>query len=106
MQDKVKEVIANWESFSKAKNDDGEFVIIAEKDNGGSYEEYKECLGVLKDGSLIWSYLSGCSCYGGNDNEKITDITAKIFKIDGDKNAQEFYDSNKCEPSETSYCSY
>lgn len=106
MREKIEEIIENWDKLPKSKNDDGEFVIIAEKDEGGQYEEYKECLGVLKDGTLIWSYLSGCSCDGGNLNEKVTDITAKIFKIQDEKSVEQFYSDHKIDYYEANYKSY
>lgn len=106
MQDKIKEVIEKYEGLPKSTNDEGEFVIIAENNQGGGYEEYKECLGVNKEGQLIWSYLSGCSCSGSNDNKTIEDVTAKMFRINSDENTEEFYQKNKIEPYVTSYCSY
>lgn len=106
LKEKIEEVKKNYLTLPKSKDDNGEFVIIAEKDEGGSYEEYKECLGVDSSGQLIWSYLSGCSCNGSNDREAVSDVTAKSFKVDADKNTEEFYEANKCEPYITDYCSY
>lgn len=106
IQELQNEISQNWDKFTKSKNDNGEFVIIAEKDDSGSYEQYKECLGVLKNGDLIWSYLSGCSCSGGNDNETVSDVSVKIFKIDNGKTVAEFYQQNRIEPYEANYESY
>jgi hypothetical protein len=106
MEEKIKEVIELWDTLPKSKDDDTEFVIIAENDDSEPYETNKECLGILKDGSLVWVYLSGCSCGGNGSLEKIEDITVKRFKVNGDKNAVEFYDEFKCEPYEADYQSY
>jgi len=104
--EKIEEVKLNYKDLPKIKSSDGEFVIIAEKDKGGCYEEYKECIGVKEDGDLVWSYLSGCSCGRTNDNQKVTDITSKIFNIEKDDTIEEFYNNNKCEPYAGSYESY
>lgn len=106
LKKKIKEIIENYKDLPKSINDDSEFVIIAEKDEGGSYEEYKECLGVTEDGKLIWCYLSGCSCNGMNSNDVISDVTAKVFSIEKDENAESFFERNKVEPYATSYSSY
>lgn len=106
LEDRIMEVIKDYAGFPKIRSDKGEFVIIAESDKGDSYEENKECLGVDAEGNLIWSYLSGCSCNGYNDNEKVSDITAKIFKIEKNDTAESFYENNACEPYQGSYESY
>jgi len=106
MKETIEQVTKDWDSLPKSKDDNSEFVIIAENDASEFYETDKQCLGVLKDGSLVWVYLSGCSCNGGGDMEKIDDITVKRFKINGDKNAIEFYEEFKCEPYESNYTSY
>jgi hypothetical protein len=103
---RIDEVKAGFLTLPKSRCDDGEFVIIAEKNEGGSYEEYKECLGVDSSGKLIWSYLSGCSCDGNNVNEVVTDVTAKMFRVAADENAESFYMKFKCDPSETNYSTY
>jgi len=106
LKERIEEVKKNYNSLDKMTSDNGEFVIIAEKNEGGSYEEYKECLGVKENGDLIWSYLSGCSCNGGNEEKKVTDVTAKIFNIEEDKTVEDFFENNKCEPYQGTYQSY
>jgi len=106
MEQKIKEVTEAWDTLPKSKDDNTEFVIIAEKDEDMAYETDKQCLGVLKDGSLVWVYLSGCSCRGSGSLEKIEDVTVKRFKINGDKNAVWFYNEFKCEPYSANYESY
>ena len=100
------EVIKDWDKLPKAHSDSGDFVIIAEKDEGGGYDEYKECLGVDSSMLLIWSFLSGCSCSGTNEQETLHSDTAKIFRIESNKSAEEFYDSYKVEPYEANYRNY
>jgi len=106
MRERIEEVKCDYKKLDKITSDEGEFVIIAEKDEGGSYEEYKECLGVKENGDLIWSYLSGCSCEGCNSENKVEDVTAKIFSIESDDTVEEFYNKYKCEPYIGSYTSY
>lgn len=106
MKEKIEEVTKNWDNLLKGKDDSIEFVIIAERNDGCNYDIDKECLGVTKNGELVWVYLSGCSCSGGGSTEKIDDVTSKTFKIFGDKSAEEFYKEFKCEPLESNYESY
>jgi len=103
---RIREVVKQYEDLPKSKNDNGLFVIIAEMNQSEGYEENKECLGVTKEGELIWCYLSGCSCTGDNENKKITDITAKVFVIRENETATSFYEKNKIDPIEEIYCSY
>lgn len=109
MKETIKNVIKNYKKLPKAKDDDGEFVIIAEKDEGGSYEEYKECLGIKEDGTLIWSFLSGCSCGGNNCREEGGEVTVKTFEVGLENNyetVEDFFNQNKCDAYEASYESY
>ena len=106
MNKKIKEVTENWDKLPKAIDDKGEFVLIAEKDKSEPYEEFRECLGVRKNGALIWTYLSGCSCRGSNQEKTVTDMTAKTFRIEVNETIKSFYEKNKCEPHRADYKSY
>lgn len=106
LKNMIKKVKKDYDTFPKTTYDEGEFIIIAEVDHGGSYDEYKECLGVNRLGELLWSYLSGCSCSGDNEHKKVTDISAKTFNIEASDTVEEFYSKHKIEPYQTSYTSY
>ena len=106
LNERIEEVKNNYNQLPKSDNDDGEFVIIAENNQGGGYEEYKDCLGVNEKGILTWSFLSGCSCRGTSDIAYATDVTAKTFKIKDAESVEGFYEEFKCEPTGSSYKSY
>lgn len=104
LQEAIQFAKDNWATLPKSTEDNGEFVIIAENDSGSGYEEYKECLGVRENGTLIWVYLSGCSCRGSCETS--SEITSKTFRIDTVPTAGEFYKEYKCDATRENYASY
>jgi hypothetical protein len=70
----------DWASYPHDAKDGHEAVWIAKDDIAGDYEVDEEWVGMKGDGSLIWAYASGCSCWSGDyktQNEK----TVKAFKL-------------------------
>lgn len=99
-------VIENYDDLEKAENDNGSFVIIAEIDESEYYSTHKECLGINREGKLIWCFLSGCSCRGKNENKTIKDLSFKEFQIEMNQTAEDFYNNNFIKPYNACYASY
>lgn len=76
----LKKIQKNWASYPHDIKDNQEAVWIAKDDIAGSYEVDEEWIGMKGDGSLVWAYASGCSCWDGtyeSQNEK----TVKAFRL-------------------------
>ena len=65
----LKRIKTNWSKLPHEIKDGSEAVWIADY-NAGSYEVDEEWIGMKGDGSLIWAYASGCSCWDGTYNSK------------------------------------
>lgn len=69
-----KTIQGNWDSLLSAQlsritygSPDRENVIwVVNTDHADSYETDEEWLGIKKDGTIVWAYASGCSCWGGD----------------------------------------
>lgn len=70
----------NWAKYPHETKENHEAVWIAKSDIAGSYEVDEEWIGMKGDGSLIWAYASGCSCWYG-DYDVAVDKTIKAFKL-------------------------
>lgn len=75
--EKIKE---NWASYPHDSKNGHEAVWIAKDDMADSYEVDEEWIGMKGDGSLVWAYASGCSCWDG-DYESQNEKTVKAFKL-------------------------
>lgn len=70
----------NWEKLPKRKIENIEAVWFVSDDIADSYEVDEEHIGMKKDGSLVWAYASGCSCWEGDyDTKPVDDI--KVFEF-------------------------
>lgn len=103
--ERIDEVLRDWDKLPKSKNDLCEFVILAEKDMSADYGTNQECIGLSRNGNLLWCYLSGCSCAGVNQIKTI-DSSFKCFEVEPTLTVIEFYNTYKVEPTERFYESY
>lgn len=70
----------NWSKLPHDIKNGHEAVWIANSDIAGSYEVDEEWIGMKGDGTLIWAYASGCSCWSG-DYDTAVEKTIKSFKL-------------------------
>lgn len=71
----IKAITAEWEVLRAAQKQNygtpkSEAVWIAQSNIAGSYEVDEEWIGIAKDGSIVWAYASGCSCWDGEYSEE------------------------------------
>lgn len=64
------EIKRNWSKYDHDVKDNNEAVWIAKSDIADSYEVDEEWVGMKGDGTLIWAYASGCSCWDGEYETK------------------------------------
>lgn len=83
---KIKE---NWSSYPHDIKDGHEAVWIAKSDIAGSYEVDEEWIGMKGNGSLVWAYASGCSCWGGEYDTKIGK-SLKAFTLNHKRTSEEW----------------
>lgn len=76
----LKEIHDNWAKYPHDSKGGHEAVWIAKSDIAGSYEVDEEWLGMKGDGSLVWAYASGCSCWDGSYDTAV-DKTIKAFQL-------------------------
>ena len=74
----INKIVKNWSTYPHEIKDNQEAVWIAKADIAGSYEVDEEWIGIKGDGSFIWAYASGCSCWDGDYETKI-EKTVKSF---------------------------
>ena len=97
-QKKIKE---NWATYPHDTKGDHEAVWIAKSDIAGSYEVDEEWIGMKGDGSLVWAYASGCSCWGGDYDTAVAkeikafDLTHKIPPKEWEKAIISFAENGK-----------
>lgn len=60
---KIKE---NWGKLKHRTIEGHEMVVIIDSDESPDYEVDYEKVGMKGDGSLVWAYASGCSCWDDN----------------------------------------
>lgn len=70
-------------------------VWCANSDTADSYEVNEEWIGVTRDGTLVWAYASGCSCWDGDYETEILsgEKTIKTMKLIHDHEPQEWLDA-------------
>lgn len=69
----LKTILENWDALIEKQKKESSYgtpdregvVWFTFTDHAGSYEVDEEWLGVKKDGTIVWAYASGCSCWGG-----------------------------------------
>lgn len=70
----------NWSKLPKETIENIEAVWFVDNDISADYEVDIEKVGMKQDGSLIWAYASGCSCWDGYYATKpVPDI--KVFEF-------------------------
>lgn len=70
----------NWAVLPHNTIEGNEAVWFVDDDKSESYEVDYEKIGMKGDGTLIWAYASGCSCWDGDYQTKpIPDI--KVFEF-------------------------
>lgn len=76
----LKRIKDMWSELPHETREGHEAVWIATSDKADSYEVDEEWIGMKGDGSLVWAYASGCSCWDGDyDTDIIKDI--KVFEF-------------------------
>lgn len=81
LQEAIKKIVKNWDKYPHEIKDGHEAVWVAKSDQSASYEVDEEWIGIKGNGSLVWAYASGCSCWDGNYNTKV-EKTIKAFVLD------------------------
>ena len=89
LKEAIKKIVKNWDKYPHEIKDGSEAVWIAKSDIAGSYEVDEEWIGIKGNGSLIWAYASGCSCWGGEYETKI-EKTVKAFPLNHKWSAKEW----------------
>ena len=85
----LKKIHNNWGTYQHDIKDGHEAVWIAKSEIAGSYEVDEEWIGMKGDGSLVWAYASGCSCWDGRYDTKV-EKTVKAFTLDHKHTPQEW----------------
>lgn len=76
----LKLVKKNWATLPHQTIEGHEGVWFVDHDISRSYEVDYEKIGMKGDGTLVWAYASGCSCWGGDyETKPIPDI--KVFEF-------------------------
>jgi len=76
----LRHIVDNWAKYPHEVKDGHEAVWVANSDIADSYEVDEEWIGIKGDGSLVWAYASGCSCWDGNYDTKV-EKTVKAFTL-------------------------
>jgi len=76
----VAKIKKNWNSHEHSVKDGNEAVWIAKSDIADEYEVDEEWIGIKGDGSFVWAYASGCSCWDGEYSTKVAK-TIKSFNL-------------------------
>lgn len=86
----LEKVRDNWDTLKKSSlgseyggtpTEEAVWMVESDRKDPGDYGIDEENIGMLKDGTLIWAYASGCSCWDGDyTHEHIKDI--KTFKFE------------------------
>lgn len=84
----TKKIHNNWGTYQHDRKDGHEAVWIARSEIAGSYEVDEAWIGMKGDGSLVWAYASGCSCWDGRYETKV-EKTVKAFTLDHKHTPQE-----------------
>lgn len=77
----------NWKNLNPGKingydwNDTPVAVWFANTDHAAEYEVDEEWIGMKEDGTLVWTYASGCSCWNGNYETKDIGCDTKSVKV-------------------------
>jgi hypothetical protein len=84
----VKKIVENWEKLEK-ENIEGFDAVWIIDDESEPWEIDEERIGILKDGSFVWAYASGCSCWM-EDYSTATDKSIKAFELKHKKAPEEW----------------
>lgn len=80
----LEKIRENWGSYEHDNKGGHEAVWMAKDGIAGSYEVDEEWIGMKGDGSLVWAYASGCSCWDGDYESKV-EKTVKAFLLRHDR---------------------
>ena len=64
-EEAVQKIVANYQKLPKEEIGGISAVWVFQSDLSGGYETDQENIGVLQNGSIVWAYASGCSCWDG-----------------------------------------
>lgn len=84
-------ILKSWDSptvQAKVEEIGGETAAwFMEVDDSAEYSIDRECVGIRQDGTFVWAYASGCSCWDGDyEVENIADEpTLKVFSFKSDE---------------------
>lgn len=63
-------------------------------DKADSYEVNEEHVGMKEDGTFVWAYASGCSCWSGDYNTKQCDYKSlKVMEFEHEETPKEWEDA-------------
>lgn len=88
IEDSVKKIVENWETLKKDTIEGYEAVWIVD-DISADYQVDEERIGIMKDGSFVWAYASGCSCWEGAYSTQV-EKSVKVFELEHKKAPEEW----------------
>lgn len=77
IENAIEQIKKDWAKFEHDLKGGHESVWVAVSDLADSYEVDEEWIGIKGDGSLVWAYASGCSCWDGTYDTNV----AKEVKV-------------------------
>ena|SRR3990167_620652 len=86
------DILKKWGELEHEIKDGHEAVWFAKSDLSESYEVDEEWLGLKGDGSFVWAYASGCSCWDGDYDGKV-EKEIKAFKLEHNRTYEEWENS-------------
>lgn len=90
MNEDLEWVKENWSRLPHGVKGGHEAVWFVNDDIAGSYEVDEEWVGMKGDGTLVWAYASGCSCWDGEFNAGLIDKDVKAFEFNHKNMPEEF----------------
>lgn len=81
-EEALQEVKENWATYEHDIKGTHEAVWMAKSDIAGSYEVDEELIGMKADGTLVYAYASGCSCWDGKYECTCHAEGIKVMKFD------------------------
>lgn len=85
----------NWAKLPHRTIEGHEAVWFMESDLAGSYETDEEHVGIKGDGTFVWAYASGCSCWSGDYDTAVVgqEKEMKAFKFRHENVTQEWQEA-------------